>query len=138
MKLLISKDKSNNIVFEADGKEVILPLKQIASFNIEGDNKNHTLVVPLSNGLPIFLPQEDKTNICHVVIGLKEFTKKVSFTKKKVTKIYKYIQFNKIENRSYVAKKLGEYRIKYGPVVAKTIEKYNDLGKVYYKYTETK
>ena len=138
MKLLISKDESNNIVFEADGKEAVLSLKQIANFNIEGDNKSHTLVVPLSNGLPVFLPQEDKTNICHVVIGLKEFTEKVSFNKRKVTKIYKFIQFNKVENRSYVAKKLGEYKIKYGPVVIKTIEKYNDLGKVYYKYTETK
>ena len=138
MKLIINKDESNNIVFETGGQRVALPLKQIANFNIEGNNKNHTIVVPLSNGLPVFLPQEDKTNICHVVIGLKEFTEKVSFNKKKVTKIYKYIQFNKVENRSYVAIKLGEYKIKYGPVVIKTIEKYNDLGKVYYKYTETK
>lgn len=138
MRLLISKDKSNNIVFEADGEQIVLPLKQIANFNIEGDNKSHTIVVPLSNGSPVFLPQKDKTNICHVVIGLKEFVEKVSFNKKKVTKKYKYIQFRRIENRSYVAKKLSEYKIKYGPVIIKTIEKYNDLGKVYYKYTETK
>ena len=138
MKLIINKDKSNNIVFETGGQQVVMPLKQIANFNLEGDNKSNTVLVPLSNGLPVFLPQEDKSNICHVVIGLKEYTEKVSFNKKKVTKKYKYIQFNNVENRSYVAKKLSEYKIKYGPVIIKTIEKYNDLGKVYYKYTETK
>lgn len=138
MKLLISKDKLNNIIFQSNNNQIVVPLKQIVNFNIEAENKSHAVVVPLSNGLPVFLPCEDKTNICHVIVGLKEHSEKVSLNKKKVTKIYKYIQFKGVENRSHVAKKLSEYKIKYGPVVVKTIEKYNDLGEVFYKYTETK
>lgn len=137
MKYKLFKDDNGNLVFESDKRQIAIPLKQISTYHMFGKAKSRFVAIPMSNGLPILLPGNEGKEICKAIIGLKTYKEKISFNKKKITKAYDYIEIKNIENRGYIAKKMSEFKIKYGPVVAKTIEKRNSLGKVYYSYTET-
>ena len=81
---------------------------------------------------------KEKAPTFNYVFGLKEYEEKKSRNGRKITRVYKYIEIKNVSNQPYVSNKLKEYKIKFGPVVVKTIEKLDKEGHIHYKYSETR